>query len=123
MIDFEGTFDEWQRKTHAASLAPTPPVSKPQQAKTQAKPVQQPQKSKPKTDAGKDNPYARKFGRHSVKDLEKQIAETEKQIVDAQDSLSRATRDANKSKSLNATISTLSATLKELEAEYFLREA
>ncbi|HEX8324629.1 MAG TPA: ABC-F family ATP-binding cassette domain-containing protein [Tepidisphaeraceae bacterium] len=121
LIDFEGTFDEWQRKTHAAANAPKEIKAAP---KAQAsKPTQQSAKPKPKSDNGRDNPYARKFGRLSVKDLEKQIAETESEIGMTQMTLSRVARDPSKSKSLTAELNQLSGKLKELEAEYFLREA
>jgi ATP-binding cassette subfamily F protein 3 len=134
--NFDGTFDEWQEKSREASLAQSPGANKPKsqssnsqgnkaqpsKASAQAIPAKQ-QKASPQPASKKDNPYARKFGRLTIKELEQEIANTETEIGEAQLSLANASRDAKKSKSLNATINELSGKLKELEAEYFLREA
>ena len=75
----------------------------------------------PKSKAA-DNPYNRPFGRLSLPDLERQIAETESEIMATQQAIAGAFKDAGKSKSLSKTLDTLSAKLKDLEQEYFLRE-
>ena len=122
LTDFEGTFDEYQRKTHAQpaatkdSKSPPKPQPKAQTSSTKS------QATNPKAPA-KDNPYSRKFGRLTLGDLEKQIAATESELTDAQIAQADAGRDPKRGKQLSAAVNELSAKLKELEAEYFLREA
>ena len=118
LIDFEGSFDEWIKKSKE-------PKKQSQPAKAQAKPPQKPQPAKGSQpdQKKKDNPYNRKHGRLTNQQIEKEIASTETAIVAAQDKLAASFRDAAKSKSLNSEIEQHRSKLKELEEEYFLREA
>ncbi len=118
MEDFDGTFEEWHDKAHAKAVEAEKP------AKPQTKKQDQPKKQQSSsTSSKKDNPYARPYGRMDVKDIERAITETEAEIMAAQESLAQAFKDAAKSKKLNAQLDQLSAKLKQLEEEYFLREA
>jgi len=125
LIDFDGTFDEWIKKSKELKKAEAAPAKA--QAKQQQKPVAPKAPEKPKAQKEqskkKDNPYARKHGRLTNEQIEKEIASTESAIVAAQDKLAGAFRDAGKSKQLNAEIEQHRAKLRELEEEYFLREA
>ncbi|MGN6507660.1 MAG: ribosomal protection-like ABC-F family protein [Tepidisphaeraceae bacterium] len=119
MIDFEGTFDAWHAKQHNAAPAESAKAAKSQPAKPA--PAKRAPQDAPKSKAA-DNPYNRPFGRLSLPDLERQIAETESEIMATQQAIAGAFKDAGKSKSLSKTLDTLSAKLKDLEQEYFLRE-
>ena len=122
LIDFEGTFDAWHSKHHAGGTSPeTSKPAKPQAAKPASQKPAHDNKSKQKP--LNDNPYARPFGRLSLPDLERQIAETESEIMMTQQSISAAFKDAKKSKELSKGLETLSTKLKGLEAEYFIRES
>lgn len=125
--DFDGNYDEWVRKQREAKLAAQ---EKKQAGKSQAatkappKPAPPPPKPAPaKPSAKKDNPYARKFGRLTVNELESQIAETEAALGAAQTRLSdsAALRDPGKLKQIQKEVQTLSQKLKDLEEEYFAR--
>lgn len=121
MEDFDGGFDAWHDRYHARLRAQTAERDNKKSTKPQVKatePVKKTQES-----SKKDNPYARPFGRLEMKELESQIADTEAEIMTKQHLLSQAFRDAGKSKMLKQQISQLQTKLKQLEEEYFLREA
>ena len=121
ITDFEGGYTAWQQKTAEQAAAKAVPAKKdpPRKEQPKAAPSQQ-----PKQPAKKDNPYARPFGRLSVKDLEREIAETEVAVTDSQRDLSlpAVQRDAGRSKRATADHAALEKKLKELEAEYYARE-
>lgn len=73
--------------------------------------------------ARKDNPYLRPFGRLSVSELEAQITETESELMQLQESLAESYRDPDQVKTLKQRIEQSQDRLKQLEEEYFLREA
>ncbi len=125
MEDFDGTFDEWHDRYHARLReAQSSRDQKKSPAKSQAKAAEPPKKSASSASSSKkDNPYARPFGRLELKELESQIAESEAEIMSLQESLAQAFRDAGKSKMLKQQIERLQTKLKQLEEEYFLREA
>jgi ATP-binding cassette subfamily F protein 3 len=72
-----------------------------------------------------DNPWARPFGRLSVADLEKQIAQAEAEIVRCQTQLGGAdvARDPGRSRQLVEEHDAATKKLRELEEEYFARSA
>ena len=128
LIDFEGSFDEWQAKARADAARPAKPAlaraaapahkeSSKESRKDSGKPTSK------KSDNARDNPYARKHGRLSMSELERQIASAEAEIGARQTSLAGATRDARRAKTISAEIDALAESLRELEAEYYLREA
>jgi ATP-binding cassette subfamily F protein 3 len=125
MIDFAGTFKEWHDKANAKK-APEPKPQAKQQPKKQESPKQQ--QSKPqqkKNDQKKDNPYLRPFGKLGLKELEKQIAETESDLAACQLRFgeTHTARNPNQAKQLQSQVNDLTTKLKQLEEEYFLREA
>jgi ATP-binding cassette subfamily F protein 3 len=135
VVDFLGNYSGWQEKlkqesSRAAEKAEqaraqqkkaSAPAAKPQQQQQQAKPVAAKSAAAP---VKKDNPYARPFGRLSVKELEKQIAETEKAVAACQQNFGSADafRDPGRAKRLQEEFEALGKKLEELEAEYYARE-
>jgi ATP-binding cassette subfamily F protein 3 len=127
LIDMEGTYSDWAAKSkeliakYEASKSPAKPQPKPQPAK---KPEPKPQPSSQPAAKKKDNPYSRPFGKLTVQELEKQIAETEKLIADTQLKLADPAnaRDVDKLKQLQRDYDTAAAKLEQLEAEYYARE-
>jgi ATP-binding cassette subfamily F protein 3 len=123
ITDFAGGYTAWQQKLQQQKAdAAAKPVAKQQPKRDQSKP-QRPQQQKPA--AKKDNPYARPFGRLSVKELEREIAAAETAVTRAQTKLADPAvfRDANKGKQAKADAETAAAKLKALEAEYYARES
>jgi ATP-binding cassette subfamily F protein 3 len=128
--DFDGNYTKWAARERAraqatkeAKTARDRAQSK-SQPKAQAKPVSPPPQQKP---AGKknDNPYMRPYGKLSMKDLEKQIADTEVAMGQHQQQLSQvnAFKDAAKGKRVQTEYAELEKKLKALEEEYYAREA
>ncbi len=126
LTDFDGGYTAWQQKkaqraADANSAAKQKSKSPPQQQHKK----EQPKNEQPKKNdsSKKDNPYARPFGRLSVQDLEKQIADTEKAVNDAQLKLSNPSvaRDPNKGRQLKNEHDVLASKLDALEAEYYAR--
>jgi ATP-binding cassette, subfamily F, member 3 len=113
LTSFDGSFTAWSK--HKAIKAAPPPPPPPER---KAKP--QPPKKK-----GADNPWSRPFGRLSVQDLEKQIAQTEGEIARCQQRFGDAgvARDADQSRQLTQEHKTLAKKLRDLEEEYFTRNA
>ncbi len=121
MEDFEGTFDEWHDRVHGKKNEPAKLPREP--VKAQAKKQEPQKKQQSSSQPKKDNPYARPYGRMGVKEIERSIADTEAEIMATQESIAQAFKDAGKSKKLNGQLDQLSTKLKQLEEEYFLREA
>jgi ATP-binding cassette subfamily F protein 3 len=122
MKDFEGGYSDWQaKKSQLAAEAAAAAKGKQQKA-----PPPQPKKEQPKPQPSnkKDNPYARPFGRLTIGDLEKQIAEAERSVADFQMKLAdpQLGRDPAKGKRLKVDHDAMAAKLKQLEAEYYARE-
>jgi len=113
LTSFDGGYTAWS-KHMAAKVAPPPPPPQPQR---KAKP------NPPKKRA--DNPWSRPFGRLSVQDLEKQISQTEGDIARCQQRFgdSGLARDADQTRRLNEEHKTLAKKLRELEEEYYTRNA
>jgi len=113
LIDFDGGFDEWIRKKKSPATAPA-------QAKAASKSQSKsPPKKEPKPPAKKENPYARPFGRLSLIELEKTIAQTERELAQAQSRFAGSIgRDA---KQVQQEYDALTEKLEGLEAEYFAR--
>ena len=72
LIDFDGGYGQWVEKQSAKPAKEGSPPPKPVAKK--------PQPQQPKQKEKKDNPYSRPFGRLSVEDLERQIADTEEAL-------------------------------------------
>jgi ATP-binding cassette subfamily F protein 3 len=117
IVDFAGNYSGWAQKAKAKTPARPAQAKKPEAAKSKQSPQRADQ---PK----KDNPYARPFGRLTVKELESQIAKSEARITECQGLLAQPNtyRDAKRSREVQAEIDTLSKKLEQLEAEYFARE-
>ena len=103
-----------QARSQPASKPKSQPKSQP---KVQAKPAAQ--------DKARDNPYLRPFGKLSMGDLERQIADTEIAIAENQQTMAdpAAFKNPSRGKSLQAESDALAKKLKQLEAEYFARES
>jgi len=128
LIDFEGTYSEWVLKSKSLiakyEAAKSGAPAKPQQ---QEKPKHEPKpapKSQNAPTKKKDNPYARPFGKLSVKELEHEISMAEQAIEQAQAKIADPAnfRDQQKLKKLQAEHDTLQAKKEQLEAEYYARE-
>jgi len=117
VIDFQGRYDAWVEKVARDKTSKSAKVAAP--AKLQAenrKPVER--------SSAANNPYARPFGRLSMQDLEIQITQTEIAVAESQQQFgdTESLKDPARRKRLNEEYATLSKKLRELEAEYFLRE-
>jgi ATP-binding cassette, subfamily F, member 3 len=125
MKDFEGGYSDWQaKKSQIASEAAAANSVKNRQQQKSSSPQQKKEQPKPHQSNKKDNPYARPFGRLTVGDLEKQIAESERSVADFQMKLAdpKLGRDPAKGKKLKVDHDAMAAKLKQLEAEYYARE-
>jgi ATP-binding cassette subfamily F protein 3 len=124
MKDFEGGYSDWQAKK--ASLAAEAAAANSAKNKQQKSAPPPPKKEQPKPQPSnkKDNPYARPFGRLTIGDLEKQIAETERSVADFQMKMADPTlsRDPSRAKKIKSDHDALASKLKQLEAEYYARE-
>ncbi|HVT89584.1 MAG TPA: ABC-F family ATP-binding cassette domain-containing protein, partial [Tepidisphaeraceae bacterium] len=118
MIDFDGGYSAWVRKSHekkqqaVAVQAPPKPKPKPQ-------PASKPQAAKPKS-----NPASRPFGRLTMEQLEAEIAKAETAIEKSQSRFADAQqfKEAARAKQLQDEHKSLVAKLEQLEAEYYARE-
>ncbi len=126
VIDFDGNYSDWHAKLDAQNQQAAE-AARPQSKKQQrSQPVQQQQqKPKPKPDKGRDNPYARPFGKLSMKDLEAQIADTELALDECRQSLGGpgAFKEPRRGQTLQTEYDALAKKLEQLEAEYFARES
>jgi ATP-binding cassette, subfamily F, member 3 len=116
LFDFEGGYSDWVRKKSEDQTRTTA-------AKVKSKPTPPPAKKK-ESPPKKDNPYARPFGRLTVKELEREIADTEQAVSKCQTSFAdpAVQRDAARGRRLQSEHDSLTAKLKSLEAEYYVRE-
>jgi len=139
LIDFSDTYSAWVQKLAAdredrgrasaeaakarareakeASREAAREASRPAARPAARQAEQKPAKAK------KDNPYARPFGRLSMKELEQQITDTEVAIAECHGSFgeSGALKDPSRAQRLQAEYNQLDRKLKALEAEYFAR--
>jgi ATP-binding cassette subfamily F protein 3 len=129
--DIESTYSEYLRKLsekdsgkkQAPSQSPLrekPRQEKPQQEK---RPPLAASRIKSSSSPKHSNPYARKFGRLTTEQLEKEIASTESAVADLQSKFGNtdAFRDAAKSKRMQEDYDEASRKLADLEEEYFAR--
>jgi ATP-binding cassette subfamily F protein 3 len=112
--DFEGRYSAY------LSRLGDKPSSKLEKEKPKASPSA-PQKQPAKR---ANNPYARKYGKLKMDELEQQISRTEKEIVQLQQLFGdpNAFKDPTKGKDLHNQYDELTKKLAELEEEYFTRE-
>jgi len=118
IISFDGNYTAWSNHTAKKAAAPQPP---PPPRRRAPEPARKPQQSKKKS----DNPWSRPFGRLSVEDLEKQITLTESDLVRCREQLSnpQIARNPDRSRQLSVEHEALAKKLRELEEEYFARNA
>jgi ATP-binding cassette subfamily F protein 3 len=118
VIDFDGRFSDWAARQE--SLASAPAVRKEPKPETTARP---PPTKTPKP--VKDNPYKRPFGRLTVAELEAEIHACETSIVELQSRFADplAMRDPSMARRLSTELEQATERLRQLEAEYFTREA
>ncbi len=127
LIDFEGTYTDWVMKAksliakYEASKAPAKPQAAPKPAKQESRPAPVSQNAPTKK---KDNPYARPFGKLTVKELEHEISMAEQAIEQAQQKIADPAnfRDQAKLKKVQAEYDKLTSKKEQLEAEYYVRE-
>jgi ATP-binding cassette subfamily F protein 3 len=132
---FDGNFTAWtnHRAKKAAEAAQEAATARPRATKPNRPAKSQSRAQQKRTIPGNaphpkkkaDNPWGRPFGRLSVADLEKQIAQAEAEIVRCQTQLSGAdiARDAARTRQLMEEHDAATKKLRELEEEYFARSA
>lgn len=74
-----------------------------------------------RTKAGRDNPYARPFGRLSTEELEERIGQTELELGELQSELTGAWKDAGRVRQLQGRVDELAKVLEQLNEEYYGR--
>jgi ATP-binding cassette subfamily F protein 3 len=116
IVSFDGNYTAWSKHLTKKATATAPPPAA-RQRNSQPHRKQQPTKKK------SDNAWSRPFGRLSVEELEKQIAQSEAEVARCQESLSdpKVARDPDRCRQLVEENKTLSKKLRELEEEYFAR--
>ncbi len=119
LTDFEGGYTEWTKKAAEKKEQP-----KKEQPRKQEPKKEQPRNEQKNQQPKKDNPYARPFGRLTLQELEREIASAEKSVEKTQAAMSdpAMARDANRGRKAKADHEAAVAKLKELEAEYYVRE-
>ena len=117
VVSFDGTYHDWVAKEAAKSRAPVE-AKKSEAKRVVTKPSPAPRQTK------KDNPYARPFGRLTLKELEREITDTEVAIADHQMKFgdAGAMKDQSRARRMQDEYQSLSKKLEQLEAEYFERE-
>jgi ATP-binding cassette subfamily F protein 3 len=121
MDDFDGNYSKWAaRERERAATAKAEKDNK-----NRSKPTTRPAAQQQPKNKNADNPYNRPFGKLSMKDLEKQIADTEIALGERQSQLADVAtfKDAGKGKRLQNEYAELEKKLKTLEEEYYAREA
>jgi ATP-binding cassette subfamily F protein 3 len=115
LFDFEGGYSDWVKKSSEIAAARNKP---------KAAPPPPPRIAKKEKPSKKQNPYTRPFGRLSVKELEREIADTEMAVSKCQTSFAdpKIQRDPAKGRRLQSEHDSLTSKLKALEAEYYVRE-
>ncbi len=148
--EFEGTWKDWneklkQKQQDTQAAAKSASKARPAESKKQAeakKPIEakkpgegnkpaearrgEPsQQNRPAAKPAKDNPYARPFGRLSVAEIERNIAEVEASLGASQLRMTDAKifKDPAASKRLQDEIQQNTRKLKQLEEEYFARQS
>ncbi len=118
MVDFKANYSAWIGK-RAVEARREPAASQ----KAKAKPEATTARAAPTPKNKKDNPYARPFGRLSMKELESQISETEVALAECQQSMGevKAFKDPERGRQVQLEYKKLTQRLQELEAEYFAR--
>ena len=122
-IDFSGNYTAWHRKLDADAERDAELAAAREKAERQApRPV--PVKAAAKGAGKKYNPYSRPFGRLTVEQLEKEIAQTEQGIAACQAAFGApdAFKDPARGQQLQTEYEALNAKLQQLEEEYFARE-
>lgn len=122
--DFDGGFEQWHDRYHErlreqmirSGFKKSTPVHRDLSSTRK-------NRSGSERSSRKDNPYLRPFGRMSISELEAQITETESELMQLQKSLADSYKDPGRLKMLNQLIEQSQNRLKQLEEEYFLREA
>jgi ATPase subunit of ABC transporter with duplicated ATPase domains len=123
VVDFGDTYSEWIKKQSADARQERAAAAAPKQSSA-PKPKAEAQRQKDSANKKKDNPYARPFGRLTLKELEREISDTEIAIAECQGGFgdTGSFKNPSKSQQLQAEYKTLLKKLEALEAEYFARE-
>jgi ATP-binding cassette subfamily F protein 3 len=118
MHDFDGRYSAYLAKQSSEYRSPERKLGDEHRTRVRGyeKPASEPAK--------KSNPYARKFGRLSIEELEQQISTTERDLVVLQQKFGDADsfKDPAKGKALHEEYEQLQKKLADLEEEYFTRE-
>jgi ATP-binding cassette, subfamily F, member 3 len=115
VVQFSGNYSAWaKRQNELAAKAQPPPAAEARKSRPVAA---------PKKNSG--NAWARPFGRLTIEQLEQQITETETDLAQCQSLFtdSSVIRDSRRVNKLNEDFSALEKKLKQLEEEYFARNA
>lgn len=124
MEDFDGGFEQWHDRYHERLREQMVRSSfKKDTTVKHSRSSSEKIKNRSEQISRKDNPYLRPFGRLSVSELETQITQTESELMQLQESLAESYKDPGRVKKLNQQIEQSQNRLKQLEEEYFLREA
>ncbi len=120
LVDFPGSYDEWQWKQQQEKKRRQEAPERPAEQRKSAPPSTQP---KP-TSSNKKNPYLRPFGRLTIEQLEQEIQQAEQGIIDCEMAFADPDtfRDAGKARELQQEYEQLKQRLKGLEEEYFSRD-
>jgi ATP-binding cassette subfamily F protein 3 len=120
---FDGNYTAWAQKTAQKKAEAAEAVKAVQPARKSSPPKKKIEK--PPADPGRksDNPFLRPFGRLSVEQLEKQIAETETAIAACEQKMADPSfaRNPEKTRKAKGEHADLTKKLQELEKEYFAR--
>jgi ATP-binding cassette subfamily F protein 3 len=121
MDDFDGNYSIWAARERDRAQA----AKAEKDNKNRSKPTTRPAAQQQPKNKNADNPYNRPFGKLSMKDLEKQIADTEIALGERQSQLADVAtfKDASKGKRLQNEYAELEKKLKTLEEEYYARES
>lgn len=138
LIDFDGPYSRWVEKSAASKAKPAakasrdrPDADKPRDksSATEGQTLKPPPKASASATKSevkkKDNPYLRPFGRLSVMELEKQIAQTEGAIAECQSAFGQVNnfKDPKKAQTVQSQYEQLTQKLHALEEEYLTRES
>jgi ATP-binding cassette subfamily F protein 3 len=123
LVDFEGNYSAWAKRVERERQAENQRKAAAAKSQSRAK-GKAPAQSAPRTAKKSDDSYSRPFGRLTVQELEKRIAQTERELSACQKRCAGADafRDAEGARALQREYEELAGKLKGLEAEYFARE-
>ncbi|CAN5550901.1 hypothetical protein BH09PLA1_BH09PLA1_31020 [soil metagenome] len=127
VVSFSGTYHDWvarQKQPKQTTAAKKVEPKKPEPQQIAKRPVDAARDGQATKGNKKQNPYARPFGRLTMKELEREINDTETAIANHQSQFgdAGAMKDQSHARKLQNDYQSLTKKLKTLEAEYFARE-